>query len=53
MLGVIAEAAGDSHINQQEAKAIRARWEELKSVTEGFVRCCEEGNFRPLKKGEA
>jgi hypothetical protein len=50
MLGVIAEAAGDSHINAQEAKAIRARWEELKSVTEGFVRCCEEGNFRPLKK---
>ena len=50
MLGVIAEAAGDSHINQQEAKVIRARWEELKSVTEGFVRCCEEGNFKPLKK---
>lgn len=50
MLGVIAEAAGDSHINAQEAKVIRARWEELKTVTEGFVRCCEEGNFRPLKK---
>ena len=49
MLGVIAEAAGDSHINKQEAKVIRARWEELKSVTEGFVRCCEEGNFKPLK----
>ena len=49
MLGVIAEAAGDSHIYKQEAKVIRARWEELKSVTEGFVRCCEEGNFKPLK----
>ena len=32
-----------------EAKNIRARWEELKSVTEGFVACCEEGNFAPLK----
>ena len=48
MLGVIAEAAGDNHINKTEAKAIRARWEELKSVTEGFVRCCEEGNFNPI-----
>lgn len=50
MLGVIAEAAGDSHINAHEAKVIRARWEELKTVTEGFVRCCEEGNFKPMKK---
>jgi hypothetical protein len=31
------------------AKQIRARWEELKTVTEGFVACCEEGNFGPLK----
>jgi len=53
MLGVIAEAAGDNHINKTEAKAIRARWEELKSVTEGFVRCCEEGNFVPIQSGTA
>ena len=26
------------------------RWEELKSATEGFVACCEEGNFGPMKK---
>jgi len=50
LLSVIATAAGDNHISKQEAKDIRARWEELKSVTEGFVRCCEEGNFTPLKK---
>jgi regulatory protein CII len=50
LLSVIATAAGDNHISRQEAKDIRARWEELKSVTEGFVRCCEEGNFTPLKK---
>jgi transposase len=53
MLGVIAEAAGDNHINKAEAKAIRARWEELKSVTEGFVRCCEEGNFNPISAQSA
>jgi hypothetical protein len=35
------------------AKQIRARWEELKTVTEGFVACCEEGNFGPLKNGAA
>lgn len=50
LLSVIATAAGDNHISRQEAKDIRGRWEELKSVTEGFVRCCEEGNFTPLKK---
>ena len=36
-----------------EATSIRARWEELKSVTEGFVECCESGNFGPLKPDEA
>jgi hypothetical protein len=50
LLAVIAIAAGDNHISRQEARDIRARWEELKSVTEGFVRCCEEGNFTQLKK---
>jgi hypothetical protein len=49
LLSVIATAAADNHINAKEAKAIRARWEDLKSVTEGFVHCCEEGNFRPIQ----
>ncbi len=49
LLAVIATAAADNTITKQEAKSIRARWEELKSVTEGFVRCCEEGNFSALK----
>jgi hypothetical protein len=49
LLAVIAAAAGDNRISRDEAKAIRARWEELKSATEGFVRCCEEGNFNQLK----
>jgi hypothetical protein len=50
LLSVIATAAADNQISAQEARSIRARWEDLKSVTEGFVRCCEEGNFRQLKK---
>ncbi len=49
LLAVIAAAAADNQITQKEAEQIRARWEELKSVTESFVACCEEGNFRPLK----
>jgi hypothetical protein len=48
MLAVIAQAATDNTITKQEAKDIRGRWEELKSVTEGFVRCCEAGNFGPV-----
>jgi hypothetical protein len=50
LLAVIAAAAGDNRISTDESKKIRARWENLKSVTEGFVRCCEEGNFAHLKE---
>jgi hypothetical protein len=50
LLAVIATAAADNQITQKEAHEIRARWEELKSVTESFVVCCEEGNFLPLKE---
>jgi hypothetical protein len=49
LLAVIATAAADNQITQKEAASIRERWEELKSVTEGFVACCEEGNFSALK----
>ena len=50
MLQVIAMAAADQAISPDEAKSIRARWEELKSVTEGFVRSAEEGKFGELGK---
>src|SRR5213079_23048 len=50
LLAVIATAAADNQITTKEAKTIRARWEDLKSVTEGFVACCEQGNFTPLKE---
>jgi hypothetical protein len=51
LLQVVAAAAADNQITTAESKQIRARWEELKSVTEGFVAACEEGNFANLKKG--
>src|SRR6186713_1074865 len=50
LLAVVATAAADNHISSAEAKKIRARWEDLKTVTEGFVHCCEQGNFSPLKE---
>jgi hypothetical protein len=53
LLAVIATAAADSQITPAESRQIRARWEELKTVTEGFVVCCEEGNFGPLKNETA
>ena len=53
LLAVIAAAAADNQVTATESKRIRARWEELKAVTEGFVTCCEEGNFLPLKEKQA
>ena len=48
MLAEIASAAADNEISEKEAKNIRARWEELKSVTECFVSCCEAGTFSKI-----
>jgi hypothetical protein len=45
LLAVISTAAADSQITPDEARAIRDRWEQLKSVTEGFVRAGEEGKL--------
>jgi hypothetical protein len=50
MLSAIALAAGDNKISKPEAKNIRARWEELKQVTELFVHCCESGNFSEIRE---
>lgn len=52
MLSAIAIAAADNRITKTEARNIRDRWEELKQVTEGFVRCCENGNFVPLREAD-
>ena len=56
MLSVIANAAVDNDISREDAARIRSRWEDLKSVTESFVRSCEEGNFQAIHshhKGQA
>ncbi len=50
MLGVIAAAAADQQINDDEARGIRAQWENLKTITEGFVRAAEEGNFSGIRE---
>lgn len=50
LLAVVATTAADNKITFAEAKQIRQRWEELKSVTEGFVACCENGNFNSLRE---
>ena len=49
MLATIAQASADNTISKDEAKTIRRRWEELKSVTEGFVKAAESGNYGPIK----
>jgi len=53
LLAVVATAAADNKITNKESKQIRARWEELKSVTEHFVSCCEQGNFDELTEKES
>jgi hypothetical protein len=45
LLQQISTAALDHSINQAEAKEIRECWDKLKSYAEGFVRCCEEGDY--------
>ncbi len=49
MLSTIAAAAADQEVSDLEARQIRARWELLKSRTEGFVQAAEAGRFRELK----
>lgn len=49
LLHVIAAATADEKISDKEAKEIRLRWEELKSVTEGFVTACENGDFSAVR----
>ena len=53
LLHTIAGATADETILPPEARQIRARWEELKTVTEGFVAACEEGDFARLRNHAA
>ena len=48
LLSTISQAAADNVITNKESKEIRHSWEELKCYCEGFVHCCEEGDFSPM-----
>ncbi|MGO8764437.1 MAG: phage regulatory CII family protein [Limisphaerales bacterium] len=50
LLHVIATATANETLTLEETRQIRARWEELKSVTEGFVKGCEEGDFAAIRE---
>ena len=50
LLNEISKAAADNSITPDEAEEIRERWDKLKSFTEGFVACCEEGDFEQLRQ---
>jgi hypothetical protein len=51
LLGAITTAASDNKISRTETRTIRRHWDELKTITEGFVRACEEGDFDKLRQG--
>jgi hypothetical protein len=48
LLSQISEAALDHSVTKDEAKDIRESWDKLKSYAEGFVRCCEKGDFEKM-----
>jgi len=50
LLHEISKAAADNSITHQEAGEIRESWDKLKSYTEGFVACCEQGDFEQLRR---
>jgi len=52
LLSRIAQAAHDNSITLDEAQEIREHWDRLKRYGEGFVRCCEEGDFAIMEKIE-
>ena len=52
LLHRISQAALDSSITPDEAEEIRLQWDKLKCYAEGFVRCCEEGDFEAIEDKE-
>lgn len=45
LMKTISIAARDKNISSHKARDIRKGWDEVKSLTEGFVVGCEHGNF--------
>ncbi|NIP95540.1 MAG: helix-turn-helix domain-containing protein [Akkermansiaceae bacterium] len=52
LLHRISESALDHSITPDEAETIRHSWDKLKCYAEGFVRCCEEGDFEAIQEAE-
>jgi transcriptional regulator with XRE-family HTH domain len=50
MLTAISKAAADHTITDDEAAIIREEWDDLQRFTEGFVRCCENGDFSGMER---
>ena len=48
LLSEISKAAEDNAIADNESIRIRKVWDALKSFTEGFVTCCEQGDFQKM-----
>ena len=52
LLSEISRAAEDDSITNDESESIRNIWEQLKGYTEGFVTCCEEGDFEKIRRSD-
>lgn len=50
LLSRISVAAVDHSVTANEADEIRECWDKLKSHAEAFVRACENGDFKTMKK---
>ena len=50
LLSTISRAAADNVITLEESEGIREVWDELKCYCEGFVNCCEEGDFSTMRE---
>ena len=48
LLHRISLAAADAYITADQSEEIREQWDKLKCTAEGFVRCCEEGDFEAI-----
>lgn len=51
LLNRISAAADDHSVSKEEAVEIRQVWDKLKSYAEGFVRCCENGDYKTMSRG--
>lgn len=49
LLAAISDGAADHRITKAETRLIRKHWDELKTITEGFVKACEDGDFERLR----